>query len=527
VPDWLAQLTPTPATGPEPLAPATPTVAETDLPEWLKGFAAQPPAPSAPSAPVKTPFVGEQAPAPEELPAWLKDISSPQGAPPAPAAAPQALAEMPEWLKEPEPPAPASSQVAAPFVEPVPPGTGELPAWLKELEPSEAGAPRPGRFAEAPLPPALSVPEEAPPPPTPSEGGLVAAQLPSWLEALRPKELVPTSTAPKEEESAEAEGILAGLYGALPATTVAWQSLGAGISMRPEITPDDLARAGALQELLARGAATPVYREGTSRAQRLWSSSQRLFVFLVIAAAVVVSLLPGMSLGLVGMPELAEAGDKMYGSIDRLKPGDPVLVAFDYDATQSPEMDTQARAVMRHLSTRQAHVSVVSLYAAGPAAAQVVISETNRLMSTTVPFAANLGYVPGQATAVAFVNTAPYSMVIELAATPDTLRWWAEQLTARPGAPPLLAGVSAQAEPMSLPYLQSQQVKGMIVGIRDAVAYELKLGSVRQGEEPQTLAPLESIATANVALIGLILLGGLVQLVSGSGSRSRDGRRHK
>jgi hypothetical protein len=297
--------------------------------------------------------------------------------------------------------------------------------------------------------------------------------------------------------------------------------------MRPEITPDDLARAGALQELLARGAAIPVPREGTSRAQRLWSSTQRLFVFLVIAAAVVISLLPGMSLGLVGAPELAEAGDKMYGSIDRLKPGDPVLVAFDYDASQSPEMDTQARAVMRHLSAHQAHVSVVSLYAAGPAAAQVVISETSRLMSTTVPFAANLGYMPGQATAVAFVDTAPYSMVIELAATPDTLRWWAEQLTARPGAPPLFAGVSAQAEPMSLPYLQSQQVNGMIVGIRDAVAYELRLGSVKQGEEPQRLAPLESIATANVALIGLILLGGLVQLVSGSGSRSGDGRRRK
>jgi hypothetical protein len=163
-----------------------------------------------------------------------------------------------EWLKGVEPPAP--SETAAPFMEELPPAPGEMPAWLKGIEPVEAAAPGPvaAAPAQAPLPP---------PPPAPTEGGLVAAQLPSWLEALKPEVLEPTAT-PKEEEPVELEGILEGVRGALPVTQVAWQSQGAGISMHPQITPDELSRAGALQELLAHGAAMPVRREGASRAQK-------------------------------------------------------------------------------------------------------------------------------------------------------------------------------------------------------------------------------------------------------------------
>lgn len=491
VPDWLAQLTPTqakeseipevappspPAEAQAPewlaqLAPTTPTAAESEMPDWLKGLGVEPSAPTAP-----TPFVGEEAP--EDIPAWLKDFSGPQ-------AAPETPAETPEQIEAPEPPTPTLGEAVAPSVAPLPP---------------------------TPTPP-------------PGEGGLEAAQIPAWLEALKPQE--PQAAAAPEEEPAETEGIMAGLRGILPAAAVAWQPLGAGISTRPEITPDDLARAGALQDLIARGVTSPVLPKGKSKAQRLWSDVQRLFVFLVLAVAVVIPLWPGMNLGLVSAPKLEGAPNAMFESIDKLPPDAAVLVAFDYDATQSPEMDAQARAVMQHLFARRAQVYVTSLYPAGPAAAQAVIIETRQLVSDTAPAKiVNLGYVPGQATAVAFINTTPYSTVIELAASPDTLRWWVEQLAARPGAPPLLSGVSAAAEPMSQPYLQSGHVKGMLVGIRDAVAYEMKLESPKTAQDLQRLAPLESIVTANVALIALIVLGGLVQLASGGESslESRRGR---
>jgi len=442
---------------------------------------------------------------------WLKGVKP---SAPSEAAAP---VEMLEWLKGVKPSAP--SEAATPFVEELPPAPGEVPAWLKEIEPTEAAA-RPGVAApaEAPAPPVPPMPVEPMLAAAPVEGGLVAAQLPSWLEALKPKVLEPTA-APKEEEPVELEGILEGVRGALPAAEVAWQSLGEGISMRPQITPDELSRAGALQELLARGATAPVRREGESRAQKLWGGTQRLFVFLVIFVAAILPLFPGAHLGLVGAPKLSEAGDKLYENIDRIKPGARVLVAFDYDATLAPEMDTQARAVMRHLLARKARVSVISLYPAGPAAAQVVI---NDVVSGTAPITiTNLGYAPGQAMAIPYIiGAVPFSQVIELAAAPDTLRWWAEQLP-RSDPPLLWAGVSAQAEPMSQPYLTSRQVGGMIVGVPDAIAYELKL------ELKPEVAPLESIAIANVALVVLIVLGGAIQLILGGAPTPENERRRK
>lgn len=153
----------------------------------------------------------------------------------------------------------------------------------------------------------------------------------------------------------------------------------------------------------------------------------------------------------------------------------------------------------------------------------MVIQDLGQSLSSTVPITiTNLGYVPGQAMAIPYIiGAAPYSKVIELAATPDTLRWWVEQL---PRSDPSLlwAGVSAQAEPMSQPYLASRQVGGMIVSVPDALAYEFKLGL----SKPE-VAPLESIAVANAALIVLIVLGGMIQLVLGGASTAGDGRRRK
>jgi hypothetical protein len=429
--------------------------------------------------------------------------------------------------------------MAAPFAEPLPPGTGELPEWLKEIEPTQAATPAAGVFAEtlAPLPPPGEVKAAPVPAPAPGAGVLAPAQLPSWLQALTPSER-PPAVAPAAEEPVETEGILAGLRGVLPAAAVAAQTLGVGISMRPQVEPNDLALAGTLQELIARGAAPAIRREGESRAQKLWSNTQRFLVFLVIAVVAIIPLI--YSLGLVSAPSPFDtaSANAMYDKLQTLKPDDPVLVAFDYEPTQSPEMDALACVVMRHLFALKAHVQVVSLYPAGPAAAQAMIDQLGRPMSDTrslcgtVPAKGNVtskGYVPGQATAVAsIVGTTPISAVIELAATPDTLRWWAEQLAPHQDDVQLLAGVSASAEPMSRPYVESQQVKTMIAGVPGAIAYQFKLDPSSKEDQTKrqiSLAPLESLALANAALVVLILLGGLIQLLSGRGTPSADERR--
>jgi len=167
----------------------------------------------------------------------------------------------------------------------------------------------------------------------------------------------------------------------------------------------------------------------------------------------------------------------------------------------------------------------------------------NSMLPVTSPVkmdVTNRGYWPGQTTAVASLVTEPrdkpprdkpLDMVIELAATPDTLRWWVEQMAGCPQT--LLAGVSASVEPVAQPYAASPQLKGLLAGVPGAIAYQFKLRGTlpqneRHAERPaDLLAPLNSIAVANVALVFVMIFGGVIQLLSGRGSPSGDGRRRE
>jgi hypothetical protein len=527
IPDWLRQLEPSPA------SPVEPSFADADVPDWLKrpvpGESVQAPTPvSAPPHAFEPSTFAEPTPTEVEIPDWLPQLETAptaapvQGAPlavesetpPAGSAepVPAAQAELPDWLQDLEAPAaisePEMTLVAPlPFKEPMAVPSEELPDWLKKLGAAGTSVPAPPALTETP---AIA----------PLAGGLVAAQLPAWLKELQP---TGAPAEPEKREPAETEGILEGVRGALPVADIVSQALETGMPrpLHPETPANDLARAGVLHDLLARGTAAVVRPEEEGRAQRLWGNTQRWMVFLVIAVLAAFPLLqPNLVEGLVSSPPPEPVSEGMFNNIQALPSGAAVLVAFDYDATQSPEMDTQARVLLRHLAARQANVKVASLYQTGPAVAQAVINQVNSTLTGTLPIKVEYrGYLPGQDAAVAyFIQSTPISMVIDLAATPDTVRWWVEQLAARPNAPTFLAGVSAAAEPMSRPYVESHQVSGMIAGVPGATAYRLKLRQVTLGDTedlPQVLAPLASIGLANVALVALIVLGGLIQLVSG------------
>jgi len=518
VPDWLKQIAPTSLAGEAPeafeaQAPESPTptpleakeISEPETPAWLQDLTLPAEAAPAVSGPA---LVGAPAPEPAETLPWFTGLSEPE------VPSPQAEVALPDWLKELEPQAAPQGPAAPPgeppesVLEAVPEMPGELPDWLKELQPSETEAAPQAVFTGVP---------PAQPAPAPETGGLVAAQLPAWLQQLQP-----TGEGKKElekEEPAESEGILAGLRGPLQVAPVVAQPFsGTPRPARAEIPAADLAHAGALQELLTRGPSVVIHRAGESRAQKLWANTQRWIVFAIILVFVLVPLLnEQLAPFLVSPPALGEAGNALYEALAKLNPNDRVLVAFDYDASQSPEMDTQARVVLRHLAARKANVQIVSLYPSGPAVAKVVA----QTISGTIE---NRGYLAGQDIGIASIMTEPYAMVIEFAATPDTLRLWVEQLSARPGAPPLYAGVSAGAEPMSRAYYfgkrsdGTQQVSGLIVGVPDAAAYQLRLQKDVPGDLDtlaRVLAPLASISFANVALVLLMAIGGLIQLAAG------------
>jgi hypothetical protein len=314
-------------------------------------------------------------------------------------------------------------------------------------------------------------------------------------------------------------GLLAGIQGALPAEPLVAQPLAevpapdAGQPQRPELLDS---QAMLFADIVAPPAELPLGDISQPRA-RLLAPVTRGIIYALLLAAVVLPLLLGDSLPsllqgslLLGASflekhsiEATPAVASLYQQIESLESGAPVLVAFDYDPATAGEMDALAQAILRHLMDRQARVVAVSLMPAGPATAQNLLeTEVTGQAGYSEGYGqhyANLGYLPGGATAVRLLgqslemalpsdffgnpvrdmgimqgmnSVGDFHLVVELAATQDTLRWWIEQV-GTPYDVPLGAAVSAAVEPLARPYYQttSRQLVGLVGGVPGAAMY--------------------------------------------------------
>jgi len=192
--------------------------------------------------------------------------------------------------------------------------------------------------------------------------------------------------------------------------------------------------------------------------------------------------------------------------IDRLVEKDPVLVSFDFEPGTSGEMDAAAAAVVDHLMIRGTYLTLVSTSPTGPALAENFISSVQKdhQYSSGSQYI-NLGFIPGGASGLlGFVqmpqritplsfdgmdawqtrplqgiySLADFKLVVVITDNPDTARSWIEQVEPRLQDTPLVAVVSAQAEPILQPYVggDDAQVSGMVAGVTGGAAYEIATG---------------------------------------------------
>lgn len=589
LPDWLREFTPPEATAPEAPPPAReaeraaleeveeveeetpPPPVPADIPDWLRKFAppevVAPETPPSPEAELEEmeelaeveelEEEGEALPAPAlaELPDWLRELASPEvpevplpeAPPPVPEAELEEVEEPAEVeeLEQVEEPAEIEEleeeeeAVAAPVL-------AEIPDWLRELTPSEAitpEAPPPApeaepaklekmeeptaveRLAPAPL-------ETAPSPPLmgfPAEvEELAPAEIPDWLEALRPQPAEAEVVA--REEPVETEGLLEGLGGVL-APTLALEPPAIHERRRPpEVSEASLARAQLLQGLLTRAAEAPPPTPVKRRA-RIGRQIERWLVTIVLLAAVVSPLVAPLFVPANAIPHLTQPASqsmaagrmdfqrlvRMYDTVQDVGTGDTVLVAFEYGPSEADEVNLVAEPVLRHLLDRGAHLSVVSTRPEGRTVAAGLLST---IVTTGAPYTRSQytlqDYRPGDAAGVAMLlrDAGPLpALILVLTAQPGPLRWWVEQIHARyDDAPPVLAGTSAALEPAASPYLETSagQLNGAVSGLSGAAAYETLRGS--RGQATHRLGALSLGHTATAALM---LLGALFYAFAG------------
>jgi len=488
IPEWLADMGDLPQDDELP-----------DLPDWLK--AEETPTEEVPEAfptPLEfEPIFPDSATPLEETPAWLSTLE--ENAPILSGEQPPAADERQpiddSWLDEfpigqeltsqPESPAGEDIRSVAPFTlddESDDLAGEEMPDWLVGVSPPDVSDAQAGT--------------------APGEEELQPADLPTWLEAMRPVEAAaPSAPIPDERERAiESSGPLAGLRGILPAEPdVARTKKPLTYSIKLQVTEGQQTNIAILADLIkSEGIPKAIPRPPAISSQMV----HRLAVFLLLVAAILWPILSGDMA--VPAPELAPAVLDARSILNSIPNGGTVLLAVDYQPGFSGEMEAASSGLMDNLMIKGAYLTLVSTTPTGPAQAERLVRSVNQQMGhhyLDVNQYTNLGYIAGGLNGIRSFASTPrrvmpfdlqanevwtatrlsgvaqlsdMSLVVVITESPETARNWIEQAGPLLGSTPLLLVTSAQADPMLQPYYASnpRQVQGMIAGLSGGMAYE-------------------------------------------------------
>lgn len=366
--------------------------------------------------------------------------------------------------------------------------------------------------------------------PIKTQQDLPHADLPSWLESLKPDspEFDLDDHPVPVRNSIEGSGPLAGLQGVIPAEPdISYSHKPFGLSVKLKVSDNQQAHVALLDQIIqSESKATvisPKYVSGPGKLGRALLAL--LLVLLILLTLSMPRFIQVSSPNLVHFPSTWAA----YQVVSSLVGDRPVLFAVDYQPGSSGEMDVVAGTVLRHLVSQNVKVMMVATHALGSLQTQKLMdqvsSETGKEYNYSENFI-NLGYIPGGHSGLLGFLSNPrksmpfsvdgtfawsqlayqdvrsvndFSLIVVATENTDTARNWIEQLTALKNSSPVVMAVSAQVEPVVAPYFapSSGQVTGIISGYAGAVAYESATyypGTAIQAYSPYSLAGLLAAA---------------------------------
>jgi len=251
----------------------------------------------------------------------------------------------------------------------------------------------------------------------------------------------------------------------------------------------------------------------------------------------------------IGIPiEVSAETQTAFKVIDSLESGSTVVFGFDYSPGNAAEMEPQAVAVLKHLLTKNVKVVGISFQAQGPMLAEKAFEKTGWSKKEYGVDYVNLGYrAGGQGAVAAFAADIPGTFNTDYYGKPSTSFPIMQNIksaadiamivTIAPGTPgpedyvrqvystygtPLVCGVPAVAITQVAPYVQAQQVKGILGGLPGAAQYEVLL------QEPGTaVAAMDAQSLAHLFIVLLIILRNIGYLSEkrAAGNRWVSGRR--
>ncbi len=230
----------------------------------------------------------------------------------------------------------------------------------------------------------------------------------------------------------------------------------------------------------------------------LLKNLDRRWVFLLMGLAVGVPILLELQ-----FPETpTKLADQVFEEIEDLKPGDKVLLAFDFDPASEGELGPMATAFVRQCCEKKLKMYFLALWPVGP---QMIDESINKVIKADFPHLVygedyvNLGFKPGQEGVIKVIitdlrqlyttdargtnidqipmcrgidNLQDMDMIINVSAGyPGTKEWVQYAATPYPDKIRLVAGCTGVQAPLLYPYL-GDQLPGLLGAIKGAAEYE-------------------------------------------------------
>lgn len=249
---------------------------------------------------------------------------------------------------------------------------------------------------------------------------------------------------------------------------------------------------------------------------------------------VLLVVLAGPLLKPIGIPiKISGETETSFKVVDALTPGSVVVFGFDYSPGNAAEMEPQAVAVLRHLLAKDVKVIGLSFTPQGPMLGEKAFATAGWGDKEYGVDYVNLGYrAGGQGAVAAFASDIPGTFNTDISgkasssfAIMDGIKTAADIdmiVTIAPGTPgpedyvrqvygtyktPLVCGVPAVAITQVAPYVQAQQVKGILGGLPGAAEYELLLN-----QPGKAVAAMDAQSLAHLLIVVLIILRNIANI---------------
>jgi hypothetical protein len=281
---------------------------------------------------------------------------------------------------------------------------------------------------------------------------------------------------------------------------------------------------------LVRQLAAAGVMEGLRTVDRRW-------IFVLMFWAV---LLPIYYIGITGhtFPELPGAlAHATFDEVDRLSPGDPVLLAFDYDPASEGELQPMATAFVKHCASKGLKMYFMALWPVGP---QMIQNTVDRVITSDYPNLiygqdyVNLGYKSGNEAVIRVITTnirelyttdvrgtavqdvpmmegitsiQQMKLIINVSAGYPGVKEWVQYAATPYPSLHLVAGTTGVQAPLVYPYVP-RQLRGLLGAIKGAAEYEKLVVDAYGGPnpDPKYLEGLRRMGPQLVAHLLIIML---------------------